>query len=52
MRDRSARPARCPTNTLEIDGVPTTGMGFTSMPRFSPPDAVEALLYCGEAFVN
>jgi hypothetical protein len=53
MRDRSAGPARCPhlsPYTLDIDGFPVTGT--TSMPRFSPADAVKALLYCGEASVD
>jgi hypothetical protein len=48
-----ARDRRFPhlsPNTLDIDGFPITGT--TSMPRFSPADAVKALLYCGEAFVD
>ena len=50
-RRTGALPALCP-NTLEIDGLPTTGVDFTSMPRFSPTDPVKALLYCSEAFVD
>jgi hypothetical protein len=39
-------------NALEMVGVPTTGMGLTSMPRFSSANPVKAMLYCGEALVN
>jgi hypothetical protein len=36
---------------VPLFGVPP-GMGFTSMPRFFPADAVKAMLYGGEAFVD
>jgi hypothetical protein len=55
MRERSAGPARCPRlspHILEIDRVRITGRGFSSMPRLPPADAIKALLYCGEAFVD
>jgi hypothetical protein len=54
MRDGSAGPARRPPlclNTLGIDRDRPQG-GTTSMPWFSPADAVKALLYCREAFVD
>ena len=50
-RGTRALPAPLPKHTW--DGPSTDHRdGFTSVPRFAATDAVEALLYRGEAFVN
>ena len=48
-RGTGASPARLP-NALAIEGPPQEWI--PSMPRLSRADAVKALLYCGEAFVD